>query len=827
MKILLSHVSAFCDIRPVLNNFSLKQLAHHYSIHTAEVEEIETYDMIENVAVAKVLSVQPHPNSDHLNLVRLFCGTLWEKHIVCGAENVRNAQYVAVALEWAVLPWDFIIKKSIIRGEESEGMICSIDELWLSTERAEGILPLESVWDTDFLERHIGKPFFSLLLPIPGIHQPTHHIPLSDVAFTIDNKFITNRPDLFGVEWNAREFWALFDRYGFHPYQKTLPQNHTQKNMDVQIQTPKVLAYHLLAFQNVSVQKSAFNGISLLLNRSGITPKYNLVDITNFIMTELGQPLHVFDTDKIEGNICVREAKTGEKILALDGKEYLLESGDIVIADGAKVLAIAGIIGGQFSAVSETTKNVCFESACFDSASIRLTAQRLGIRTDASTRYEKSLDPLLTKKVLPRIVDLLDYYQQPYIANGYFAYLPQTGVKQISIQCSTQKINNKLGTKLHFAEMEQILLSLGFCMDNRQDDAVWTQGTTVSDFLLHVPSWRATKDVNIWQDIAEEVGRIYGYKNILPVPIPGLFTITPKNNDWSLRKQIQNYLGDQWLFEVYNYSFANQTSDAKIGLADMQNAVQIQNAFSENDTHLCRSLFGRLFANAEENIKTKPSFGLYETDKIFHKNGPNDFSETRSLAGVFVNVDLPQVKAILDGFFATILQNQSVEAQQWTDHFIFHSGKSGTYTLNNTELAIFWYAHPQIVANFNLQNHSVIAFQVHFPLLLNLSRSASFAFSEPSKYPSITRELNFVMEEKLPVQQIIRQIIAVDPAIIGNVLVQDTYRDTVKVGEGNKSVTFSFTLNNSQKTITDEEALDLQNAVIAQLQSQNIHLRDK
>lgn len=314
---------------------------------------------------------------------------------------------------------DFEIKLSKIRGETSEGMICSLDELGLQEERAAGIMQLESYFDEAILEKSLGTPFYDLKVTIPGNGQDVYSCPLRDVVFEIDNKFITNRPDLFSVVGNAREFGAIFN-LPFTPYIGKRPMSNNTLTVD--IESPNVLSYNLLSFRNIPVGSSPF-GMAEMLRKSGVSRKYDLVDITNYIMTELGQPMHAFDTDKINGHVIVRQARDGETILALDGREYTLTHKDLVIADSEKPIAIAGIIGGMDSAVSDTTRNVSFESACFDPVSVRLTAQRLGIRTDASMRYEKSLDPLLAERALPRIFDLLKFLGKPGEFVGESLYL--------------------------------------------------------------------------------------------------------------------------------------------------------------------------------------------------------------------------------------------------------------------------------------------------------------------------------------------------------------------------------------------------------------------
>lgn len=329
MKIPLSWISLYTPLSPLTQKYAIKELAHEYSIHTAEIDGIEEH-FLDKVVVGKVLSCEKHPESKKLSIVRVGLGELGEETILTGAANIIDAKYVAVAVVGAVLPGDFVIGERMMAGMMSRGMICSDDELGLATERAEGIMILEEHWNPEILEAMLGKSFFDLTLPFVGKNGETYQFPLRDTTFEIDNKFITNRPDLFSVVGNAREFHAVFD-IPFSPYQPS-SSHQNQNNLKTSIETDRVLSYHLLKMEGINVGKSPF-GMSVIMERAGLAPKMDIVDITNCIMTELGQPMHAFDAEKVTGNITVRLAKSGEKFLALNGVEYTLTPEDIVIAD--------------------------------------------------------------------------------------------------------------------------------------------------------------------------------------------------------------------------------------------------------------------------------------------------------------------------------------------------------------------------------------------------------------------------------------------------------------------------------------------------------------
>ncbi|MFA6091203.1 MAG: phenylalanine--tRNA ligase subunit beta, partial [Candidatus Gracilibacteria bacterium] len=718
MKIPLSWISQYTDISPLLADLGAIKLGHLYSIHTAEIDGIEELGIEDKVVIAKVVSTRPHPDSDHLNLVELDCGSLGKRNIVCGAENVRTAKYVAVALVGAKLgkEGDFEIKSSKIRGEVSEGMICSEDELGLQEERASGIMTLENHFSESLLASKLGTPFYDLEISIPGSGTTDYSFPLKDTVFEIDNKFITNRPDLFSCEGNAREFGAIFS-LPFTPYTGTFPE--VSGKLSVEIDSAHVLSYELISIKNLSAGISPL-GIDQMLRKAGITPKYDIVDITNSIMTELGQPMHSFDADTVVGNITVRQALSGETLLALDSKEYTLTSKDIVIADREKVLAIAGVIGGMSSAVSETTKNVYFEAACFDPVSIRLTSQRLAIRTDSSMRFEKSLDPTLARRVLPRVLDILKFLGKNTVCSGTFSYLDSTKVRSIFITTDLAFIEKKLGLVISKERVLDILSRLGF-------ETIFTGDT----FSVKVPSWRATKDISIKEDLVEEIGRINGYELVPNTPITGPFSIAMKNESVELRDQINGYFSSVGLFETYNYSFSNQKKDAFIGYTNDTNAVHIQNAFNVEYTMMRRSMVPNILDATAENLKQQKKFGLFEIGKIFEKLDENKFTEQKALAGVLVGQDMKKLRTLLDGFLRAVLPGKVFSVEQRTEGIAsLHPNKSGQYMLDGEVLVSFGSLHPGVAESFGLANADVLLFEVDFGKLAHHFTTASHKFSE-------------------------------------------------------------------------------------------------
>ena len=320
--------------------------------------------------------------------------------------------YTAVAVVGCQLAPEFIIGERKMAGMISRGMMCGADEIGLTRSQAAGIIDLLSEYSPDYLASRIGVNIFDLTVSILGPRNEIVQMPLVDEVIEIDNKNMTNRPDLFGIVGHAREFAAVFGTR-FDPEQlsstpATLASWESSVRMGVRIESDKVRSYSLARVNSVSPVATPL-GIAMLLERSGHTSHDAIVDMTNFVMMEYGQPMHAFDADMIEGDVIVRQARAGETLVTLDGKERALEASDILIADEKKILGLAGVMGGYTSRITDSTKNICIESAVFDPVSIRLTAQRLGLRSDASTRYEKSLDPTLSVPALIRGLDILHF----------------------------------------------------------------------------------------------------------------------------------------------------------------------------------------------------------------------------------------------------------------------------------------------------------------------------------------------------------------------------------------------------------------------------------
>ena len=812
MKTPLNWISLYTPLASLINKQSSIELAHEYSIHTAEIDGIDSH-FLDKVVIGKVVTREKHPDSKKLSIVEVQIWKDAKTTILTGAPNISEATYVPVALVGAVLGGDFTIGDRMMAGMMSSGMICGADEIGLASESDGGIMILENMWDSQLLESRIGESLFDLTLLFPGINGKDHEYTLRDTTFEIDNKFITNRPDLFGVYGNSREWGAVFD-LPFSPY---IPKNEVEniKELPLKIETDRCLAYNAIRMNNISVSKSPM-GISLMMERAGLTPKMDLVDITNLILTEFGQPMHVFDAGKVSGTISVRLAKIGEKLIALNGIEYALTTEDMVIADDNGPIALAGVIGGMDSAVSLETQNVIWESATFDAVSVRLSAQRHGVRTDASTRYEKSLDPLLANFATSRIWDYLEFLGKNIEVGAIWSYLDTKQVNTPIIDVDYDFINMKAGAAIPHAKVNKILKDLGFLYTN-----------TDSSLQITVPSHRASKDISIREDIAEEVIRIYGYDNIGNVVLWANTGISTHNQMKSIRDISLDFWKHQNWNEVYNYSFTNEILDTQIGYDNMTDAVGIQNAFNVEYTHMRRSLSVRLFDNIAKNRNIQNTLRFFEIGKIYHKD--TEYSETISgllksiqespygevpmIAWVSTSDSIESLRKSIEWYLIeTLGYLPPLHQDNITSLPFLHPGISWEYREWDLVFITFGRVHPATAEAFDIPADTLY-WEADIWLILSRYIIRETRIAPISRFQSIPRELSFVMDESIHSWPIALDIESFHPWI-STVYVGSVFRDENKLWTGKKSVNFIFSLTSHEHTISDDEALVIQNGII-------------
>lgn len=771
-----------------LENENPVDIALKFTMASAEVEEVEDLSkFFTNVVTAKILKIEQHLYADRLKVTKVFDGKE-EFQVVCGANNIKEGQIVPLAKVGAILPGNFKIKVSNKRGIESFGMLCSGAELGINNDE-EGILILPE-------DAPIGMPF-------------SKYIGKDDFIIIIDNKSITHRPDLWGHYGIARELSAILKK-DFKKLDFTLPKIDKKIDFKITVEDKNLCPrYSAVVIDNIEIKESPKWLQNRLIN-IGSRPINNVVDATNYVMFELGQPLHAFDYNKIDSEIIIRRATNEEKIILLDKSEKVLSNDMLLIADKSKPIALAGIMGASNSEVDNNTTRIILESANFHASNIRKTSIKLGIRTEASSRFEKSLDSNLTiqaisrfynilKETCPNIKCISDLYDLNYLNN-----------KPILIDITLDFVNKKLGTIIDKKFFEETLTSLGFKIIENFDD----------NYKIEVPSYRATKDISIPEDIVEEIGRIYGYDNIDPkAPLIKINPIQEKEIHL-LRRNIRNNLSTGLGFiEVYNYSFNSREQIEKLNL-DLDKHIKVKNPLSSQQEYLRTSLIPNMLLNIEKNYRNFDNFSIYEIGKVFIKED-NSFKEKEFLCSMIYckKTDEPifyRSKESLNYLLYNLgILDFDIEYTNENDlEAFYHPGRTGLVKQRKLLIAKVSEIHPKVMKLFNISGHVGI-----FYLDLNsiiLANKRKIKFKELPKYPYVPFDVSVIVDKKTTVKEVKELIHKVDKDKIQSVEIFDIYEGS-NLPENKKSFAFNIKLYSKNKTLEYEEIKKLENSIIENL----------
>ncbi len=770
--------------------------------HTVEVEGfINQAKQFDKVVIGKVLEVKKHPNADRLRLALVDIKTK-KLNIVCGAPNLAEGQLVPVALIGAVLPGGLEIKESEIRGEKSSGMICAEDELGIGKNH-EGIIVLPET-------AKIGESFSKFLK-------------VNDIILEVDNKSLSNRPDLLNHYGIARELGVIFD-VSIKPYEKFFDKkikflDSKENKIEVRVEDKEACPrYMAVQIDGLEVKESP-SWLKERLIAVNQKPINNIVDLTNYVMFECGQPLHAFSADKIE-KIIVRRGRKDETIEALDEKERNLNEEDLLICDTKNILAIAGVMGGLKSGINKDTLSVVLEAANFKAGVIRKTSGRLGLRTEASTRFEKSLDANLCEVAILRFLMLLkEVCPQMKIASSLID-IKQNVEESKPVILDLAWLNKKIGQEIPKDEVIKTLKNLGFKIDDEKAES----------FLITIPSWRATKDVSTKEDLAEEVLRIYGYDNIkseLPLETLRLAEI---NQERLLERKVKNILAlKHGLSEVYNYSFNGEDHLSKLGI-DFSKHLRLANPLSDLQTILRQSLVPGLAANVKTNQAKSNSLRFFEIGSVFFNvpgdlkkefNGDGTLPYQEKRLGLLLADDesdnFGNLKGIVNNLFQLLIEfnietefSAIDEIPGWAD-----KNSAAQISIFGKEVGFIALVSKEVMGNLNLKKSTVIAeinFKILSDLILNLT---SKIYQESGKYPAVVRDLAFVINEKILYNEFKKEIIEFNP-LIRSIELFDVYIGNKLAGD-EKSLAFHLCFQSDNKTLTTEEVESVIEALIKKL----------
>ena len=772
------------DFVKIPNSLSAKELGLKLTMATAEVESIKNQaESLQGVIVGEILEIKKHPNADKLYLAIVDIGKA-KLTIVCGAPNVREGQKVPVATIGAVLPNGMKIEKVKVRGTESSGMLCAEDELGLGKDHT-GILIL----DKNF---RVGEPLSKAL-------------GLDDVIYEIENKTLTHRPDLWSHYGIAREVAAISGEKLKEYKVMVRDPHHDITKLDIKIEDYKLCPrYCGVVLEGIKIEDSP-KWMQKRLEAVGMRAINNIVDITNYVMMEIGQPLHAFDYDKLaEHRIVVRNAKKGEKIKTLDDQDRELNESMLVIADANKPVAIAGIMGGANTEIDNFTKKIIIESANFDHVSIRQTEAKLGLRSEASIRFEKSLDPNLAEWGIKRAVELILELCPSAKMVSQITDVKKFQLNQGPLKVSLDFLNKKIGQEIPADKIVKILTSLGFEVKKGKNELAIT-----------IPTWRATKDISIPEDIVEEVARIFGYDN-LKVNMPLVDMKRPEiNKERELERKIKQILAYGFgLNEVYNYSFVSEGQEEKLGL-ETASHIKILNPQAKELNLLRRSLIPNLLDNAALNCRNYDDFGLFEIGSIYWSEAKGEKIsdkeekylplQVKLISGVITEKknDKPFyiAKNVIAGLLSQLHFDFKLEKTQEILPFTKKARAVKIY-IQGKEVGYIAEIADNLYEGLSLKN-KVAIFEFNLTKLAALYSDA-IKYKPIPKFPSIDLDISMIIAKKILWEEIYQTAREVDKDLIRKIMFFDVYEGQ-GIPEGKKSIAFRIEYRSDDKTLTMEE----------------------
>lgn len=780
MKLSTNFVKDYIDI-----DVDVKTLAEDMTRVGNEYDSAENLINATNLVVGEVIECEMHPDSDHLHVCKVNVGNE-VLQIVCGAPNVRKGLKVIVALDGAILPGDFKIKKAMKRGVESNGMLCSLLEL--------GIEP-------KFLNEAEKAGIHELPADSKPGDDPIKALQMDDSV--VDFELTTNRGDLLSILGMAYELGAIYDK----PV-KDVDLSHNEsgedlnKSFKLNINTENCSVFLAKKVENVVIKESP-KFIQNRLIASGIRPINNVVDISNYVMLELGQPLHFYDADKLNNEIEVRMAQEEEKLTTLDNIQRTLTSNDIVISNGKEAIGLAGVMGGLDTEVTENTKNVIIEAAVFDSVKVRVTSNKI-LRSEASNRFEKGLDPNRTYMAAERAAKLLAEYAEGTVVTGTVKY-DTTDVKPKTIEITFENITDVLGMKIPNEDILEVFRKLGFTYEVKDEKVYVT-----------VPTRRL--DISIKEDLIEEVGRIYGLDNI-----QGKLPTVPMKQG-SLDKtdrEIRNKMISLGLNETLSYVLVRE-DEADGFTTDEFEKVKLLDPITEERSTLRYSVLASLLKiydyNKARNVK---DVSIFEIGKGFYKK--ENYGEDKKLAVLMSgkyylgienkkDVDFYVVKGVAEeildylgysGRYSFVLPSKMPKEM--------HPGQTAAISVNNDIVGMVGKLHPSV------EKEDVYVLEINLDKLLS-KRTGKMKFKEISKYPEISKDLAIVVDKNISADEIAKLIKKAAGALLTKIDIFDVY-EGVNIPKNKRSIAYSLSFGTMDRTLTDEEINNIMNKIIENLQN--------
>ena len=786
----LNWVGDYIDIK----DQDINELAVKITKAGINIEGVYTHHL-DNLVIGQIITVENHPDSDHLHVCKVNIGNE-ELQIVCGAGNVREGLKVIVAKVGAKLPGDFEIKKSKIRGVESCGMMCALFELGLEEKT----------------EENYNKGIAELDEDAPVGDDPLVYLGLDDTLYDLDIHKHRNNDCYYHIGF-AYEIACILNR------KVTLPKldfkvskENIKDNFKLKVDTKKCSYYMARMVRNVKIGESP-EFIKRRLTAAGMRSINNVVDISNYVMLEFGQPLHFFDMDKLGDKIVVRDAKENEEIVTLDGQTRKLDTSDIVITDGKKPVCIAGVMGGENTEVDENTKNILIEAAIFDPVSIRYTSRKLELPSEASIRYGKGLSYEYTEMASKRACTLLEEYASAEVLDGYIL-VDNENHEEKKLSFKPSDVDQILGITISEDDMKHELERLDFSYKLKN-----------GVFEVTIPRRRLDIDANV-NDIAEEIGRLYGYNNL----VSSLPNVSIRRGEYigdiKYRKLISKRLRSLGLNEVKTYTLVSPEMASKF-IYEERGQVVLPNPMSVDKsvvrTTLIPSLLSIFDYNKARGVK---DINIYEIARTYDDKYNELTKITGLMSGSYITnswknnleVDFYIVKGIVENLLDYMGYNSrySFVRSNCSD---LHPGVQAYIVLDGKNIGIIGKVHP------NISKKDIYVFEMNLDNLYG--KTSRLKYKEAFKYPSIQKDMAFILDKNIDVSEIIKTIKKTSNKTLQDVDIFDVYEGD-NISSDKKSVAFSLTFNGVDRTLTDEEVMEVFNKIIDKVvSSYNAILRDK
>ncbi len=760
----------------------------------SKVERIEELGKeIDNVVVGKILKTEKHPDADKLTVAQCDVGTEIIQ-IVTGADNIKEGDYIPIAKNGSTLPGGVKIKKGKLRGIESNGMMCSAQELALELDN----LPEELLDGIYILDKEY--PLGADIKDILGLNDTV-------IEFEITN----NRPDCLSILGIARETAATFGEVMKYPQTGFKENTENIKDyIDVQVENTELCPrYSARMVKNVVIKDSPA-WMQERLIKAGVRPISSIVDITNYVMLELGQPMHAFDyRDLDDKKIIVRNAMPGETIKTLDEVERKLDESMLVIADGKKPTGIAGVMGGYGSEIKEDTKAIVFECANFAPINIRMTSKKLGLRTEASSRYEKGIDQELVTIALNRACSLVEQIGAGEIVGGKIDIYP-VEKKARTLKLNVKKARDFIGAKDITGEMiVKYLTALEFKVEVKED------------LQITVPTFR--DDVNVDVDLIEEIARLYGYDKIPTDLMDTTFTQGGKNYRQKIRDMVKTNMVAQGLYEVLTYSFVSPGVFNKINLKaenPLRNAIKLINPLGEDQSIMRTTMIPNMLDVISRNYNKKIAEGqFFELAKVYISDvlpleGLAEEKETLTI-GMYGNVDFFDMKGAVEN----LLEELNIYKYRIlsSNNDSMHPGRTAELLINNKRVGCLGEVHPDVLDNYDIPVRVYIA-ELNFEEILQQSEM-NIKYRSLPKYPSVARDIAIVVTEEITAGQVEEIIRNKGGKLIEEVKLFDIYRGS-QIEEGYKSMAYSIVYRSDEKTLSEEDITKVHNKIVNSLVNQ-------